>query len=163
MIRFIADGLLIVVVVLSVYALIAKVKPVSKRYDIYARIIMAGLTAYMFAKFIGYIWQPATLRPFEILGVEPGAAYLDNPGFPSDHMLFATFLTLAVCYATKNKAIVAILAILSVLVAVGRVQALVHTPLDVIGGAVIAMIGVVWYIDYAKLYSKLTIAKKAKK
>lgn len=163
MIRFIADGLLILLALIAIYALLFKTRPESRRYDIYARVVMAGVTSYIFAKFIGYMWQPEAMRPFELLGVEPGATFLDNPGFPSDHMLFAVFLTLAVWFATRNKTLTLILAVMSIAVAVGRVQALVHSPTDVVGGALIATLGAIWYIDYAKLYSKLSMAKKAKK
>jgi membrane-associated phospholipid phosphatase len=38
-----------------------------------------------------------------------------------------------------------LLAALVVLVCVGRVAALVHTPFDVIAGVVIALIGALWY------------------
>jgi membrane-associated phospholipid phosphatase len=37
--------------------------------------------------------------------------------------------------------------LLTVAVAIGRVLALVHTPIDVIGGMAIACIGALWYIQ----------------
>ena len=119
--------------------------PKGHRYEAYCRILMAGLTAYMLAKFIGTVYQPATLRPFELLGVDPGAFYLNNPGFPSDHALFVTAITCAVWFETRMKKVSLLLASLVVLICVGRVVALVHTPLDVIGGVVIALIGALWY------------------
>jgi len=39
---------------------------------------------------------------------------------------------------------------LIIVVAVGRVLALVHTPADVIGGIVIALIGSIWYLNFKK-------------
>lgn len=145
-IRFIADFAVIAVVLLAAYALIFKI-PRGQRYQAYCRILMAGLTAYMLAKFIGVIYQPEALRPFEQLGVEPGASYLDNPGFPSDHMLFVSAIVLAVWFETRQKTITIILVVLAGLVGLGRVLALVHTPLDVIGGIVIALLGALWYIQ----------------
>ena len=109
---------------------------------------MAGISSYMLAKFTGALWQPEVRRPFEELGVSAGAAYLNNPGFPSDHTLFAGFLTLAVWYATKNVRLTILMAVLALLVAVGRVVALVHTPLDVVGGFVFALLGASWYLLY---------------
>jgi membrane-associated phospholipid phosphatase len=108
---------------------------------------MAGLTAYLIAKLVASVYQPELLRPFELLGVQPGAYYLKNPGFPSDHMLFVTAITLAVWFETRKKNIALLLAGLSVLVGIGRVLALVHTPLDVIGGVVIACVGGIWYLQ----------------
>lgn len=151
-IRLIADAAVIPIVLIAVWALIFKI-PKGKRFPAYARILMAGLTAYLLAHFIAAIYQPATLRPFQVLGVDPGAFYLDNPGFPSDHALFVTAILCAVWFETRNKKITLLLLVLVVLVCVGRVVALVHTPLDVIGGVIIALIGALWYsnVPRAKL------------
>lgn len=108
---------------------------------------MAGLTAYLIAKLVGSIYQPAYERPFEILGMQAGASYLNNPGFPSDHALFTAFLTLAVWFETRWKRMAVFLAILTLLMCTGRVLALVHTPLDIIGGLAIAAIGSLWYMQ----------------
>lgn len=143
-IRIIADGAVVPVVLIAAWALLFKV-PKGVRFAAYSRVLMAGLTAYMIAKFAGAIYQPVDLRPFELMGVEPGASYLDNPGFPSDHVLFVTAITLAVWFETRQKGITIILVILSALVALGRVLALVHSPLDIIGGVLFALIGALWY------------------
>lgn len=147
--RIIADGAVIPVVVLGAWALLTLVR--GNRYQAYARILLAGLTAYMAAKFIGAVFQPETMRPFEKLGVEAGAAYLNNPGFPSDHVLFCVAIVLAVWFETKNRKVTLILAGLTALVAIGRIVALVHTPLDVAGGIVIACAGIPWYLQRPKI------------
>ena len=149
LIRLLADLAVIPVVLLGAYALLFKV-PKGQRFQAYSRVLMAGLTAYLLAKFIGFVYQPSDLRPFELLGVEPGASFLDNPGFPSDHVLFVTAITLAVWFETKQKLISLILVGLVAAVAIGRVLALVHSPLDVIGGLVIACIGALWYVQKNK-------------
>lgn len=146
LIRLIADAAVIPVVLIGAFALLFKV-PKGQRFQAYSRVLLAGLTAYMVAKLIGSIYQPETLRPFEQLGVDPGASYLDNPGFPSDHMLFVTAITLAVWFETRLKKTALVLAVLAVLVGAGRILALVHTPLDVIGGVVFALVGALWYIQ----------------
>ncbi len=143
-IHIIADAAVIPVILIGAWALLFKV-PKGKRFEAYARVLMAGLTSYMLAKFIGTIYQPETLRPFEVLGVDPGALYLNNPGFPSDHALFVTAIACAVWFETRMKKTSILLAALVVVICVGRVLALVHTPLDVIGGVVIALIGALWY------------------
>lgn len=143
-IRLIADGAVIPVVLVGAYALIFHVNP-KNRYEAYCRVLMAGLTAFLFAKLIGFIYQPAVMRPFQEAGVAAGASFLDNPGFPSDHALFVTAILLAVWFETRNKLLTAVLAVLVVLVGAGRVLALVHTPLDIIGGVVIASLGALWY------------------
>jgi undecaprenyl-diphosphatase len=145
-IKLLADGAIIPIILVAGYALLFLI-PRSNRFEAYARIVMAGLTAYLFAKLLASIYQPSGERPFEILGVAPGASYLNNPGFPSDHALFTTFLTLAVWFETRRKGLGILLAVLTVMVCVGRVLALVHTPLDVIGGVVVACIGALWYLQ----------------
>ena len=143
-VRLIADGTIILITILALYAFIFMVPRV--RWWFWAlRIVAAGLTTYAAAKLAGFLYQPETMRPFEKLGVEPGAAYLNNPGFPSDHALFAMFLTLAVWYSTRSKWLALVMLTLTVAMGVGRVFALVHTPTDVVGGFVIALIGVLWY------------------
>lgn len=144
LIRLIADYSVVAVVIIGAWALLFKV-PKSKKFEAYSRVLMAGLTAYLIAKFVATIYQPSDLRPFELLGVNPGASYLDNPGFPSDHTLFVTAILCAVWFETRLKKTTLILVILVGIVCVGRVLALVHTPFDVIAGVIIALIGALWY------------------
>lgn len=143
-IHLIADGAVVPVILIGIYALIAKV-PSGHRYEAYCRILMAGLTTYLLAKLLGTVYQPAAERPFELLGVAPGAAYLDNPGFPSDHALFVAAILFAIWFETRNKWLAGIAAFFVVLVCVGRVLALVHTPLDIAGGLFVATVGAGWY------------------
>src|SRR3954468_7200697 len=96
-IKLFADGAILPIIFIAGYALLFLI-PKGARFEAYARILMAGLTAYLLAKLLGAVYQPATERPFEILGVAAGASYLNNPGFPSDHALFTAFLTLAVWF-----------------------------------------------------------------
>lgn len=154
LIRFIADWLVIVIASLSLYAFIFKI-PNSKKIYAYKTIVLAGLTSYMLAKFASIIYQPSDLRPFEILGLKPGAAYLDNPGFPSDHALFVTFMALSVWFTTKSKNLSFFMLVCVLLVCVGRVLALVHSPVDVIFGVLIATIGCLWFLDESKNIRKL--------
>jgi undecaprenyl-diphosphatase len=148
-VHIIADGAVVPVILISAYMLIFKV-PKGHRYEAYCRILMAGLTAYLIAKFAAVIYQPSAERPFELLGTQAGALFLNNPGFPSDHALFVTALTCAVWFETRRKVISLLLAALVVIVCVGRVVALVHTPTDVIFGVVIALLGALWYLDGRK-------------
>ena len=145
-IRIIADIAVFPAVLIGVYALLFKV-PKGTRFQTYSRVLLAGLTAYLLAKLIATVYQPETLRPFQQLGVDPGAAYLDNPGFPSDHALFVTAILAAVWFSTKSKLLSGMLLVLVILVAVGRVLALVHTPWDVIAGIAIALVGALWYVQ----------------
>lgn len=148
-IKLFADGAVIPIILIAGYALLFLI-PKGHRFEAYARILMAGLTAYLLAKLLASVYQPTGERPFEVLGVQPGASYLPNAGFPSDHALFTGFLTLAVWFETRRKGLTIILAVLTLTVCVGRVLALVHTPLDVIGGLVVAYLGGLWYLQSTK-------------
>lgn len=162
LVRLLADGLIVAIVLVSLVALFLKT-PAADRYDRYTRVFMAGITSYLLAKLIGSVWQPAAQRPFEQLGLEPGAAYLNNPGFPSDHALLAFFLVFAVWYATRNRTMTTLLAIMTLVMCVGRVLALVHTPLDITGSLVISAVAALWYTGYAKNKPRKTMAKRARK
>ncbi|MBC7868977.1 phosphatase PAP2 family protein [Candidatus Saccharibacteria bacterium] len=144
-IRIIADGAVVPVILIGSYMLVFKI-PRGHRFEAYTRILLAGLTAYLIAKLIGSIYQPSIERPFELLGVQAGASFLNNPGFPSDHALFVTAITCAVWFETKHRTVSLILASLTLIVCVGRVLALVHTPTDVIFGVLIGLIGSLWYL-----------------
>lgn len=161
LIKLFADGTIIPLVVIAGYALLFCV-PKGHRFESYARILMAGLTAYLLAKLLGAVYQPSGERPFEILGVAPGASYLNNPGFPSDHALFAAFLTFAVWFETRKKGLAIAMAVFTVLLCVGRVLALVHTPLDVTGGILVAAVGSLWYLQKDKTLATTTTRKKHK-
>jgi len=154
-ITLLADGLMIPIVLIAGYTLVFKV-PRGQRLRAYTRILVAGLTAYLVAKLLATLY-PVSERPFELLGQNPGASYLNNPGFPSDHALFATFLLLAVWFETRQKFLSLLLAALVLAMCIGRILALVHTPLDVVGGIVIAGFGSLWYLQ------RLTVSGKERK
>jgi undecaprenyl-diphosphatase len=145
-IRFFADGAVVLVVLIGAYMLLFKI-PKGHRLQSYSRVLLAGLTAYLIAKLAAVIYQPQTERPFELLGAQAGALFINNPGFPSDHTLFATAITCAVWFETKNKIVSLILAGLVVLICIARVLALVHTPVDVIFGVIFGLIGALWYLN----------------
>lgn len=155
-IRIIADDALIVMIaVAGIFLLIGVDK--QQRLSSYARIILAGLTGLLVAKFMAAVFQPETMRPFQQLGIDPGASFLDNPGFPSDHALLATAIFFAVWFAVKRRWLTILMAVLVLLICLGRVLALVHTSLDVAGGILAASIGALWYLDL-----DLTKVKKVK-
>lgn len=159
--KLLADGLMVPIGMIAVYALFWRA-PKQHRYDRYTYVLMAGVSSYFLAKIIGALWQPTAMRPFEQLGVAAGASSLNNPGFPSDHALFSMFLTLAVWYVSRDNRLAISMFALTLIVCVGRVMALVHTPLDVTGGIVIACVGAFWYIVGNRI-ERNSLAQKAKR
>lgn len=136
LVQIMADYLVIPTVVVGgiVFLLVSK----DQWYQKWGRAILTGLVALLLAKIISLLYQGE--RPFETLGVEPGAAFLPNPGFPSDHALLVFTVVCVVWATTKNAFLSSMLLGAAVLVGVGRVLALVHTPLDVIGGGICAVL-----------------------
>lgn len=142
-VKIIADGLVFLIAIIGATTYLLQVN--KDRYQTYARTLMAGLSAYAIGRIFS-LYYTQTDRPFVLLGLDPKASYLDNPGFPSDHALFVITIALIVWAVTGRKLISSILAVLCLLVAVGRVLALVHAEADVVGGAVAALLGVaIWY------------------
>ena len=144
LISFTADGLLIIIVVISFLAALAGFEW-KKTKQILPYAIMAGLTSLLVGKFLSLIIQPSSTRPFIEKGVEAGAAFIDNPGFPSDHMLLAVVIVCAVYYLTPFRKLAVVLAVLSLLMGLARVLALVHTPIDIFGGIIAGLSGTIWY------------------
>lgn len=148
LLRAIADGTLALILIVAVPLLYLGI-----RHDFWRKLpvlIMAGLSSLLVGKLMSLLYQPAIARPFIELGVEPGAAYIDNPGFPSDHALLATVAVAAVYMVTRNRTLTAMLGLLVIIMCIGRVLALVHTPLDVAAGIVAGLSGILWYRKLTK-------------
>jgi membrane-associated phospholipid phosphatase len=149
LVRFAADALLLLILGIGVIVILSHILKVNFWYTS-AVIVMAGLTSLLVGKIMSLLYQPSVARPFLELGAQPGAAYIDNPGFPSDHALLATVVVVAVQVLTKNKTISLLLVMLLLLMSFGRVAALVHTPLDIIGGILAGLSGAFWYRKLTK-------------
>jgi membrane-associated phospholipid phosphatase len=157
----IADWLVFPIVLIAAAALLLYI-PNKDKITIYSRFLVAGLTSYAAAKLMALAYQPSSLRPFEIAGVSPGASYLDNPGFPSDHALFVWVIVFAVWYGVRKPWLALLLAVAATTVSIGRVLALVHAPVDVVGGFVAAVIGTVWYMGRHAQADRRNLQKSTK-
>lgn len=148
LLRAVADGTLLLILAISAPIIIYAVR--KKFWQQMPILVMAGLTSLLVGKVLSLLYQPAVARPFLELGLEPGAAYIDNPGFPSDHALLATVAVAAVYAMSRNRNLTIFLGSLVAIMCVGRVLALVHTPLDVIGGVLAGLSGAIWYKKLTK-------------
>jgi membrane-associated phospholipid phosphatase len=148
LVKFIADGMLLLILAVSALFIIRSLR---RRFWVNLPVIvMAGLSSLLTAKIMSLLYQPEFARPFLQHGLQPGATYIDNPGFPSDHAVLATVAVVAVYMLTRNKPLGLFLMLLVVVMGVGRVVALVHTPLDVVGGIVAGLAGIFWYRKLTK-------------
>lgn len=146
-IRIIADWLVVPIVLIGGAVMLWLPK---KKYEALSWAVIAGLVALLFAKVASMFYQGE--RPFMAQGEAPKAAYLNNPGFPSDHTLLVFVITLIVWVSTKNVRLSLVLLGLSTLVGLGRILALVHTPIDVAGGVLCAFLAVL-VVYGTKLFS----------
>lgn len=145
LVSFLADWTLVILIAMAVGFI---------GYDLYRRrslmplhvVAVAALTSLFVAKCISVIYQPSTVRPFMEAGAAAGAAFVDNPGFPSDHALLGTVLAVAVYGVTRRRNVALIMLLIVVAMDIGRVLALVHTPLDVIAGSLFGLLGAIWYV-----------------
>ena len=145
LIRFAADGLLLLIILGAGIAGAITVFRSPRVLTKTPLVIMAGLTSLLAGKLLSLVYQPSLVRPYIERGLQPGAAYIDNPGFPSDHALLATVVILIVYFVTPYKRLSYILALLLIIMAAARVLAFVHTPLDVVGGVLVGLAGGIWY------------------
>lgn len=146
-IRIIADWLVIPIVLIGGGAMLWLPK---KKYESLSWAVITGLVALLLAKVASMFYQGE--RPFMALEEVPKAAYLNNPGFPSDHTLLVFVITFIVWASTKNKPLSLALLVMSILVGLGRILALVHTPIDVAGGIACAFLAAA-VVYGAKLFS----------
>ncbi len=153
-VRVMADGLVVPIVLIAAWVLLRL--PRAVLFERLKLGVMVGLIALLLAKIMSVLYQEGE-RPFMLLGVHPKAAFLNNPGFPSDHVLFVFCITLVVWASTKNKPVALTLLALSILVSVGRVVALVHTPLDVAGGVVCALVAA--FVVYGRSFFRSSLPR----
>lgn len=144
LIKLLADGLLVALIVAAAFALLLGTSKRTK-LAVYPYVIMAGLTSLLVGKLMSLVYQPSTARPFIEQGLTAGAAYIDNPGFPSDHVLLATIVALTVVVFVKKRWLQVAMIGVVVAIGAGRFLALVHTPLDIVGGVIAGLSGGVWY------------------
>ena len=142
-----ADGSLVIILLIGVVAALLWTKKVgwTRFLQTIPVVIMAGMTSLLAAKLFSLVYQPDSARPFIEKGLEAGATFIDNPGFPSDHVLLAMVVVGAVYFVTSYRRLAAVMLLLVIIMAVSRVLALVHTPQDVIGGFILALSGFAWY------------------
>lgn len=108
--------------------------PPEKRTSFILTALIALPLAFVLGEIAGLLFQNP--RPFVELGVSPLVPHEANNGFPSTHALIA--MTVAFTTFLHDRKIGLVLLSIALLVGIGRILALVHSPLDVAGSALIA-------------------------
>lgn len=133
---FSAQYLPILIVAITAVFLVLLEK--TRRMSALALLAASSIIAFPLDKILN--WLVESPRPFMVEGVVPLFAHSTDNGFPSEHVLLAVVLA-SVVFA-YNRKLGIILAVLGLLVGAARVIANVHHPIDIVGGAVIAVIAV---------------------
>jgi len=133
---FSASRLHVVVIVLAVVFVAYASKHTRKRvlllslFSLAASLILSRIVSQFY-------YSP---RPFVTDEIIPLIQHVADNGFPSDHMLLVSTITVVVLMYTRSLG--SILIVLSVLVGLGRVFSGVHHPVDILGSVIIAVIAV---------------------
>lgn len=109
----------------------------SKKVTLGATLVVGGVVALILMFIGGKVFYDT--RPFVRDHITPIIPHAADNGFPSDHALLTFFLAFALWAWSKRLAIV--LFINALLVSWARVAAHIHSPLDIAGGLVFALIG----------------------
>lgn len=111
-------------------------------------IVLAFLLSFLVAQLL-HLLPVEYYRPYQIIMTAPLVTPSVDTPFPSDHVMCVFALAFAAIFMTRYKKIGLIGLVMAIGVAIGRVSALVHSPLDVWGGILCAVIGAaVWYYLY---------------
>ena len=110
----------------------------SRRLDLALLMVVSAIVTALLVKLATTLHQDP--RPFVSDGVRPYFAGSSDNGFPSDHTAFSAVIAFVVLYYSRSTG--AALAVLSLVIGASRVIAGVHHGQDIIGGFLIAAVGV---------------------
>lgn len=121
--------------------------PRSRRLEIALLMVISVVVTAALMKLVATLHQDP--RPFVRDGVHPYFAHGADNGFPSDHTAYSAVIAFVVLRYSRPAGVA--LAILSLLIGASRVIAGVHHGQDIIGGFLVAAIGVVISVLLIKL------------
>ena len=109
----------------------------NRKYKIQmaAALILAGIIAVILDKIAGKLYYDP--RPFVTHHIKPLVAHSADNGFPSEHTLFTMAVSAVLVFFRPKLGILSF--ILAILVGVSRVAAHVHSPIDIVGGALMGI------------------------
>jgi undecaprenyl-diphosphatase len=99
-------------------------------------LIISGIIALILDKLGGQLYYDP--RPFVSQHITPLIQHSADNGFPSEHTVFSMTVALLLAYYRRRLGALAVLIALAV--GIARIAAHVHSPIDIIGGIIIAAI-----------------------
>ena len=123
------------VAALVIYVLaIAQASP-KHRKALVLTLISAGILAVIMDKLAGKLYYDP--RPFVTHNVKPLVSHSADNGFPSEHTILTATLSAALIYYRRRLGAASFL--IALLVGLSRIAAHVHSPIDIVGGALIGI------------------------
>lgn len=158
---FCAKYLFVLVVVITLVVWVQADK--KDRTKLALTIVLAALLAVVLDKIANKLYYNP--RPFVVDNIKPLVAHLADNGFPSEHTVFLANLSAVVIFFRRRLGILCFA--LTLVVGIGRVAAHVHSPIDILAGAIIGIAagaGGYWLAQYIlkNYFSSKTKATKQK-
>lgn len=123
-----------VVLVAAVYWLS---RPRKERIELVIFACVAAIVTFIFVKLGASLYFDP--RPFTTHAVAAIYPHAPDNGFPSDHTALTAVIAIVIYNSSKKLGLV--LGVLSLLVGVSRVLGNIHSPIDIVGSLVFALIG----------------------
>ena len=101
-------------------------------------VLVGGILSLILAKFASMLWYNP--RPFVVGHFSPLIPHAADNGFPSDHVLLASFLGWTILRYSKKTGIGVL--VVAALIGISRIMAGVHHPADIVGGFVVSGVAV---------------------
>lgn len=149
LIVFCAQYLIVAVVAMLVYVWVKQKGKSSKEMLVTG--VLAGAIALVLSQIAAALFYNP--RPFVGGQVVPLFAHGSDNGFPSDHAWFTMTLTAVIFYYNRRIFYVSLLA--TIAIGVARVAAHVHSPIDIVAGFLVGIIGA-WlgYLATKQLFNR---------
>jgi undecaprenyl-diphosphatase len=147
---FVAKYFLYLSILITVWFWLKSVR--ETKIELGARLILGGILALALSALASHLYYDP--RPFVTQHITPLFAHAADNGFPSDHVLFTSFLGFTVFFYSRR--VGSILLAIAVIVGAARVAAHVHNPQDIVGSFVISAISVAvirWLVTSQRLKS----------
>lgn len=109
-------------------------------------VLVGGILSLILAKVASMLWYNP--RPFVVGNFTPLIPHAADNGFPSDHVLLASFLGWTILRYSKKIGIGVL--VVAAVIGISRVMAGVHHPIDVIGSFVVSglVVGLMVLAEY---------------
>ncbi|HUY69730.1 MAG TPA: phosphatase PAP2 family protein [Candidatus Tyrphobacter sp.] len=134
---FLADYLIFAAVFILAYAIVLEKNRKERFYHFFLGLLSVIFSWGVITQTIGFFYH--RVRPFAALNIHSLISHPPTASFPSGHLAF--FTPLVALAFLINKKLGVWFTVFAVLIGFARIAVGVHWPTDILGGAVIGLIG----------------------